>query len=49
VEKLGFQKVICPRLSKNVPVPKTLKVQEVKTVLELMKVLLEKKNNSDIL
>ena len=41
-EKLGFKKAIIPKVRGKISMPKNLKIVEVKSVLELMKVVLEK-------
>ncbi|MDH3324592.1 MAG: DNA repair protein RadA, partial [Candidatus Peregrinibacteria bacterium] len=41
-EKLGFKKIICPRLPKSVTPPKTIEIKPVKSILELMKEVLGK-------
>jgi len=41
-EKLGFKKAIVPKIRRKIQVPKNLKIIEISSVLELMKVVLEK-------
>ncbi len=43
IEKLGFTRVICPKIPAGLEVPKSLKIEPIKTVAQLLPVLFGKK------
>jgi DNA repair protein RadA/Sms len=42
IKKLGFKKVICPRIPKGQKIPKNIKIIEIKNIVELAKSILGK-------